>query len=143
MKRIVLSLMVSAALTTALVSSEASACDGAAQAEAPVKKVTVAQLAKDKASKVFDANGADFRAKNGTIPGAVLLTSSSNYALSELPAKKDTSLVFYCANSMCSASEGAAKRAMEAGYTNVAVLPDGLTGWKAAGQKTAPVKPNS
>lgn len=140
MKRILMSLMVSAALVPAM----AFACDGEMKAESPVKKVTVAQLAKEKQVKtVFDANSADFRVKNGTIPGAVLLTSSSSYDLKELPAKKDAALVFYCANTMCGASEGAAKRAIEAGYTNVAVLPDGLMGWKAAGQKTAPVKPNS
>ena len=34
-----------------------------------------------------------------------------------------------------------AKKAMEAGYTNVAVMPDGIMGWKKAGQPTS--KPNS
>lgn len=140
MKRILMSLVVSAALVPAAV----LACDGDMKAEnASIKKVTVAQLSKDPKAKVFDANGPDFRKQNGTIPGAVLLTSSSSYDLKELPKAKDASLVFYCANTMCSASEAAAKRATEAGYTNVAVLPDGLMGWKAAGQKTAPVKPNS
>jgi rhodanese-related sulfurtransferase len=32
------------------------------------------------------------------------------------------------------ASHGAARRAVEAGYTNVSVMADGLKGWKAAGQ---------
>ena len=140
MKRTVLSLMLSAVLVPAA----ALACEGDDMAaQSPIKKVTVAQLAKDKQSRVFDANSADFRVKNGAIPGATLLTSSSTYDLKELPKQKDAALVFYCANTMCSASEAAAKRAAEAGYTNVAVLPDGLMGWKAAGQKTAPVKPNS
>ena len=105
MKRILMSLVVSAALVPAA----ALACDGEMKADSTIKKVTVAQLAKDKASKVFDANNAEFRAKNGTIPGAVLLTSSSSYALTELPAQKDASLVFYCANTMCGASEAAAR----------------------------------
>ena len=140
MKTTLLSLMLSAVLVPAA----ALACEGDnMNAQSSIKKVTVAELAKDKQSKVFDANGADFRAKNGTIPGAVLLTSSSQYALEQLPKQKDAALVFYCANTMCSASEAAAKRASAAGYTNVAVLPEGLMGWKAAGQKTAPVKPNS
>jgi len=139
MKRIVMSLAVAAALVPAA----ALACDGEMNAAASIKKLTVAEVAKDKKAKVFDANSNDFRTKNGTVPGAVLLTSSSQYALTELPAQKDASLVFYCANTKCSASEQAAKRAAEAGYTNVAVMPEGLLGWKAAGQKTAPVKPNS
>ncbi len=130
-------------LCAVLVPASVLACDGDMQAESSIKTITVAELAKNKAAKVFDANSASFRQKNGTIPGAVLLTSSSSYDLKELPAKKDTSLVFYCANTMCSASETAAKRASEAGYTNVAVLPEGLMGWKAAGQKTVAVKPNS
>jgi rhodanese-related sulfurtransferase len=140
MKRILMAVVVSAALVPAA----ALACEGENRAETPsIKKLTVAELAKDKGAKVFDANSAETRAKNGTIPGAVLLTSSSAYDLKELPAAKNASLVFYCASTMCTASEGAAKRAVEAGYTNVAVLPDGIKGWKAAGQKTVAVKPNS
>lgn len=140
MKTTLMSLM----LAAVLVPAAALACEGDdMKAQSSIKKVTVAQLSKDKASKVFDANGPDFRVKNGAIPGAVLLTSSSSYDLKELPTQKDAALVFYCANTMCSASEAAAKRASAAGYTNVAVLPEGLMGWKAAGQKTAPVKPNS
>lgn len=34
------------------------------------------------------------------------------------------------------ASHSAAKKATEAGYTNVKVMADGIEGWKAAGQKT-------
>jgi rhodanese-related sulfurtransferase len=39
------------------------------------------------------------------------------------------------------ASHGAARRAVAAGYRNVYVMGDGITGWKEAGQKvaTAPV----
>ena len=48
---------------------------------------------------VLDANGADFRAKEGTIPGARLLSSYSKYeAAEELPPGKDARLVFYCAD---------------------------------------------
>jgi rhodanese-related sulfurtransferase len=118
-------------------------CDGEMKAE-NVKSVTVAQVAKDTQSKIFDANSKEFREKNGTIPGAVLLTSSGSYDVSkELPTAKDASLVFYCASTKCNASKNAAERAVKAGYTNVSVMPEGLQGWKAAGQKTAPVKPQS
>src|SRR6266581_4205780 len=37
------------------------------------------------------------------------------------------------------ASHGAARRAVEAGYTDVSVMVDGLKGWRAAGQPV--VKP--
>ena len=139
MKRILMSLVISATLLPAA----AWACDGEMKAEATIKKTTVGELAKNSRAKVVDANTADFRAKNGTIPGALLLTSATEYAVSELPAQKDQALVFYCANTMCSASDAAAQRASAAGYTNVAVLPEGLMGWKQAGQKTAAVKPNT
>jgi hypothetical protein len=48
---------------------------------------------------VVDANGPDFRAREGTIPGAILLSSYSKYDTGEeLPASKDARLVFYCAD---------------------------------------------
>ena len=135
------------ALSFALAAPAAFACDGTENhAEAAPKKVTVVELAKMTSAKqatVLDANSNDFRAKNGIIPGAILLTSSSEFAVSELPANKDAKLVFYCANDKCGASHGAATKAAQAGYKDVSVLPDGLMGWKSAGQKTAAFKPNS
>jgi len=41
----------------------------------------------------------------------MLLSSSSQYALNELPADKASRLVFYCANPRCGASHQAALRA--------------------------------
>lgn len=85
-----------------------------------------------------DANGKDTRQKLGTIPGAVMLTSYSEFdAAKELPADKNEKLVFYCANTQCGASHEAAKRAMEAGWVNVGVLPDGIMGWSKAGLPTS------
>jgi rhodanese-related sulfurtransferase len=143
MKRIILSLT----LATSLIPCVALACDGdgthQAKAGAPVK-ATVAQVAEwTRAKKVtpVDANGSQTRTSQGIIPGAVLLTSSSQYDVKELPANKDTKLVFYCMNEKCGASHMAAQRAIENGYTDVAVLPDGITGWKRGGQPTA--KPNN
>lgn len=143
MKRIVLSLAV--ALSMAPLAALACEGDGPHQAKAvePVK-ATVAQVAswtKEKKATAVDANGTETRAKQGVIPGAVLLTSSSQYDLKELPADKSGKLVFYCASQKCGASHAAAKRALENGYTDVAVLPDGIAGWKQAGQATA--KPNT
>lgn len=140
------SLFAAAALACAFVAPAALACEGEhnAAAAAP-KKLTVAeavQLQKVEKAQAVDANSLEFRAKNGVIPGAIQLTSSAAYdPAKELPQAKDTKLFFYCAGEKCSSSHKAASRAIEAGYTNVMVMPEGMTGWKKAGQKTA--KPNS
>lgn len=82
-----------------------------------------------------DANGTETRKKMGIVPGAVLLTDSDTFQLSELPADKDKTLVFYCANTRCGASHTAAAKAITAGYTNVKVMPDGIAGWVKAGKQ--------
>ena len=143
MKRILLSLAVA---TSLIVPTAALACEGDVkhQAAATPAKATVAEVASWTRSKTaipVDANGKETRTSQGVIPGAVLLTSSSTYDVKELPADKTSKLVFYCANQKCTASDAAAKRAMENGYINVAVLPEGIAGWKQAGQPTA--KPNN
>jgi rhodanese-related sulfurtransferase len=85
---------------------------------------------------VCDANGSLTRANYGTIPGALLLDGFASYEPSSLgPA--DGNYVFYCANVMCSAAPVAARRAMEAGFTNVSVLRVGIMGWVEAGQAVA------
>lgn len=89
-----------------------------------------------KTATAVDANGVDTRKKQGTIPGAVILTDYKNYNVSELPADKAQDLVFYCANEVCSASHKAAAKAKEAGYQKVAVLPAGIAGWKEKGMPT-------
>lgn len=49
---------------------------------------------------LLDANGPDFRARHGIIPGANLLSSYGRYDVAtELPPAKDARLVFYCADS--------------------------------------------
>lgn len=111
----------------------------ASGAEFTAKEVTVSEVAsfvKDKTATIVDANGAETRQEQGIVPGALLLTSAREYALSELPAAKDTKLVFYCGGVKCRSSDNAAKRASEAGYGNVAVMRDGIRGWKTAGQTT-------
>ncbi len=87
---------------------------------------------------VFDANSTETRKTDGIIPGAKLLSSFDEYnTAKELPANKSTSLVFYCANTRCTASHTAAKRAMDAGFKDVSVMSDGIQGWKKSGQMTA------
>jgi rhodanese-related sulfurtransferase len=40
------------------------------------------------------------------------------------------------------ASHAAARRAVQAGYTKVSVMADGITGWKDAGKTVASVSKN-
>ena len=61
----------------------------------------LAKLMADPASKVqvYDANHPSTRERFGVIAGAHLLTSYDNYDVAkELPADKNTKLVFYCAD---------------------------------------------
>lgn len=85
---------------------------------------------------VFDANNESTRTKEGVIPTAQALPSSSHYDVATLPADKNSKVVFYCANTSCMASHDAAKVAVKAGYKNVFVMADGIQGWKKAGKPT-------
>lgn len=124
--------------------ADAKPADAAKPAEKdPFKLVSVDDVAakldaqkKDKkvAFAVFDANGKETRQKEGVIPTAVLLSSSSEYDLALLPKDPATPVVFYCANEKCTASHTAAKRAAAAGHTDVAVLSAGISGWVKAGK---------
>jgi rhodanese-related sulfurtransferase len=97
----------------------------------------VAQLVSARTGTVLDVNGPTTRATYGIVPGAKLLTSSSQYDVAaELPGDKAAPLVFYCANSECGASHSAAERAVAAGYQDVGVMRAGIAGWKEAGQAT-------
>lgn len=54
--------------------------------------------ANDPKLAIYDANTPDFRAKQGIISGAKVLSSFDHYDVGkELPAAKDAKLVFYCA----------------------------------------------
>jgi len=83
-----------------LLLAAALACGG----HDPFKTLHVGDLAASLAATgprptVVDANGVDFRTREGIIPGAVLLSSYKNYdAAKELPPAKSTPLVFYCAD---------------------------------------------
>jgi rhodanese-related sulfurtransferase len=97
----------------------------------------VATLVAAKGATVIDANNTETRQEQGVVPGAVLLSSSREYALTELPSAKDTKLVFYCGGTQCRSSDHAAERAVQAGYADVSVMRAGIRGWKSAGQTTA------
>jgi rhodanese-related sulfurtransferase len=109
------------------------------EAKSPLKKVTIAevsQFVQKKSAAILDANSSETRQEYGVIPGAILLSSHETFAVTELPQNKSMKLVFYCGSLSCTASHVAAARATAAGYTDVTVLPDGIRGWKKAGQPT-------
>lgn len=126
------------------VSSKLSGLLGKQHADDHFKLIHVADLAALKADPnshvtILDANVASTRNKYGVIPGARLLPSYNKYDVAtELPPAKNSKLVFYCANTSCMASHGAARRAVAAGYTDVSVMADGIMGWDAAGQPHDP-----
>ena len=57
----------------------------------------------------------------------------------ELPTNKKLSLVFYCANTQCTASHSAANKAIKNGFTDVSVMVDGVYGWRKAQKPLQPV----
>ena len=119
--------------------SELAAAEATTAEAEPIPVLSVADVASGvEAGELVpvDANGASTRREHGTLPGARLLTSSGSYDLAELPEDKSTALVFYCANEHCSASDGAAERARDAGFAKVHVMRDGIAGWVAAGKPT-------
>ena len=101
-----------------------------------VQKAIDAHAKDKKPLAIFDANGKSTRDAQGILPTAILLPSSSGYDLALLPKDKATPTVFYCANERCTASHTAAKRALDAGYTDVSVLAPGIAGWVKAGKAT-------
>ena len=102
-----------------------------------VKEISVQQVqqfidGKVKNVAILDANNEDARKDAGVVLGAILLTSYNKYALTELPKDKNTTLVFYCYNSYCQASNLAAQRAIGAGFKDARVMKAGIVGWNAA-----------
>jgi rhodanese-related sulfurtransferase len=86
-----------------------------------------------KKAVVVDVNGAASY-KAGHIPTAIAFDAKS-FAKS-LPKEKDALIVAYCGGPTCNAYSKAAKEAQKLGYTNVKHLSAGISGWKAAGEKT-------
>ena len=108
-----------------------------------VQELTIEQAATMAATGTAtfcDANGQSTRDKYGTVPGAVLLSNYRNYDMSELPPDKASTVVFYCSSTLCSAAPKAADRAVKAGYTNVAYMPQGIRGWVDADKPVSKVK---
>ena len=113
---------------------------GTEEAEKKIPEISVedANKALQSGAVAVDANSKRTRKKNGTVPGAVILTSSYKYELSQLPSDKSKDLIFYCSNTSCTASDAAAGRASEHGYENVHIMREGIKGWVDAGKPTTP-----
>ena len=115
----------------------------AATPQEPSAKPNVAEISVEDADRALqsgalavDANSEDTRKSNGTVPGAIILSSSSKYELSQLPEDKSKDLIFYCSNTKCTASDAAAERASANGYQSVQIMREGIKGWKDAGKAT-------
>ena len=138
--------MRSIALATLLALTALTACSKNApppesaqgsQAEA-FKRLTVEEVASKIAANdgktfVFDDNESARFAK-GHVPGAKYLPFNE-VAADKLPADKSATLIFYCYGESCSACHQAATAALGLGYTNVYIMPEGITGWEKKGQK--------
>lgn len=127
-----------AAGTAACSRSERTEGTVSATAAHDIPLVSVDEVARSLAAGTVvpvDANGDKTRKRLGVLPGAVLLSDYELFAVSELPADKSKRLVFYCANTQCSASHEAARRARFTGYANVEVMDAGIAGWVAAGNQ--------
>ena len=119
------------------VAANEKAADEAPQAEISEISVEDADKAIQGGAVPVDANSEKTRKKNGTVPDAVVLTSSYKYDLAQLPTDKSKDLVFYCSNTNCTASDAAAERASSNGYKNIHIMREGIKGWKEAGKTTA------
>ena len=79
---------------------------------------------------VYDVNLPEIWEANH-IPGSIHITEAN--LTRYLPADRQAILIFYCAAPRCSASESAAAKAVQLGYTRIYVMPEGIFGWKKAG----------
>lgn len=91
----------------------------------------------DKSVTVIDVNGSESY-KEGHVPTAIDYATSEATLAKDLPADKGALIVAYCGSPKCKAYLAAANKAKELGYTNVKHLSAGISGWKAAGEKTEP-----
>ena len=64
------------------------------------------------------------------VPGAINL--GVDFDAGALPQDMTSSLIFYCSNPLCLKAPRAAKRAGKLGYTDIRVMPAGITGWTDA-----------
>ena len=112
---------------------------GGEPVEAPVYDELLNQISMREAEMLwesgvpfFDVNTLEIWTQ-GYIPGAKFFNVRNWKDL--LPKDKGKTIVFYCVNRLCTASEMAAREVMKLGYTDVRQMPDGIEGWKLSGRK--------
>lgn len=81
----------------------------------------------DQGVPFYDVNTMEIWA-DGFIPGAIFFNVNDWKKL--LPEDKNQTIVFYCANQLCTSSEIAAREVMKLGYTDVRQMPEGIYGWR-------------
>ena len=109
-----------------------------ARAQAEYPDISIGDLKKaieEKKAVVIDVNGSASW-KEGHVPTAHDWAAIKGDLAKKLPENKDTLIVAYCGGPRCSAYKAAANAAKELGYKNVKHLAAGISGWKAAGEKT-------
>ena len=116
----------------------AAAGGGGEPVEAPVYDELLNQISMREAEMLwkagvpfFDVNTFEIWSQ-GYIPGAKFFNVRNWKDL--LPKDKNQTVVLYCANRLCQASEMAAREVMKLGYTDVRQMPDGIDGWKLSGR---------
>jgi rhodanese-related sulfurtransferase len=95
----------------------------------------VKEAIKSKKAVIIDVNGTESYAK-GHVPGALDFDAIEKTLAEKLPKDKNTLVVAYCGNPRCTAYKAAANAASKLGYKNVKHMSAGISGWKAAGEKT-------
>ena len=142
MRTLLFSLVLTLFLVGCKNASPAAATEAAAK-DTQAVEVQIPEISVEDAGKALqsgavavDANSERTRKKNGTVPDAIILTSSYKYELAQLPEDKSKDLIFYCSNTNCTASDAAAERASTNGYENVHIMREGIKGWKDAGKAT-------
>lgn len=127
----------------ALVSAVALvACQQAPAAPSEPATLTLEQVEKKLGAPgvfLFDANPKEFY-EHGHLPGARWVKFDAVTA-DVLPPDRAATLIFYCANELCTASHSAAKSALALGYASTFLMPQGFIGWKKSGRQV--VRPDA
>jgi rhodanese-related sulfurtransferase len=94
----------------------------------------------NKSSLIFDARVGKYDTGE-RIPGAKSLSADSTAEeVAKAIPDKNASIVTYCANLQCPASAALAAHLKKLGYTNIMEYPEGIDGWKKAGNKVEKAK---
>ena len=88
------------------------------------------RMVQERRVTVVDVNPRE-RWAEAHVPGALNL-DPARYDERDLPADKESSLVFYCSNPLCRKAPNAARRAEQLGYRDVKVMSAGIQGWLSA-----------